>query len=194
MTEIERYEYYESILGSQSYGLQIKTWKNKYAVIYWKASIYKPAQTNFLRGGVRIYPGLRAELADKKSRIVLGSNISIGQNFHVVSYEDDLIIGDNVTISGNVFISNCDHDYRKIGVHILEQELIGKKTVISDGCYIGYGAVILAGTVLGKQCIVSANSVVRGEFPDYCVIVGNPGRIVKQYNQEKHIWERTESS
>lgn len=181
------------------WGLRAMAYKLKLGKISMPSYIGKPVFISrpkqiFCGGGVRIYPGLRAELADKKSRIVLGSNISIGQNFHVVSYEDDLIIGDNVTISGNVFISNCDHDYRKIGVHILEQELIGRKTVISDGCYIGYGAVILAGTVLGKQCIVGANSVVRGEFPDYCVIVGSPGRVVKQYNQEKHIWERTESS
>lgn len=129
-------------------------------------------------------------MVDKKARIIIGDNTSIGQNFHVVSYTDDLIIGNNVTISGNVFISNCDHNYQAIGIHIINQELVYKKTVIGDGCYIGYGAVILAGTMLGKQCIVGANSVVRGEFPDYSVIAGCPGRIVKQYNQEKHIWER----
>ena len=48
----------------------------------------------------RIYPGLRAELVNKNSFLTIGRNTSIGQNFHVVSYEDELIIGDNVTISG----------------------------------------------------------------------------------------------
>lgn len=68
--------------------------------------------------------------------------------------------------------------------------MIPKKTVIGDGCYIGYGAVILAGTTLGKQCIVGANSVVRGDFPDYSVLAGAPARIVKKYNRDKAIWER----
>ena len=47
----------------------------------------------------------------------------------------------------------------------------------------------MAGTKLGKQCVVGANSVVRGEFPDYCVIVGAPARVVKKYNPDTKIWE-----
>lgn len=136
----------------------------------------------------RIYPGLRAELVGDVARITVGDNVSIGQNFHVVSYNDNLDIGNNVTISGNVLITNCDHDYKKIGIHILEQELIPQKTEIGEGCFIGYGAVLQAGTILGKQCIVGANSVVRGKFPDYSVIVGAPAHIVKQYNAEKGEW------
>ena len=52
------------------------------------------------------------------------------------------------------------------------------------------GAAIMPGTVLGKQCVVGANSVVKGTFPDYCVIVGSPAKIVKKYNQQTHIWEK----
>jgi acetyltransferase-like isoleucine patch superfamily enzyme len=52
------------------------------------------------------------------------------------------------------------------------------------------GSAIMAGTRLGKQCIVGANSVVKGEFPDYCVIVGAPAKIVKKYNFETQEWEK----
>ena len=138
----------------------------------------------------RIYPGIRAEIVDKDSELVIGNNVSIGQNFHVVSFNDKLKIGDDVTVSGNVLITNCDHSYEKVGVHILEQELIGKKTAIGDGCFIGYGAVIQAGTILGKQCVVGANAVVRGNFPDYSVIVGAPARIVKRFDPVSGLWKK----
>ena len=49
-------------------------------------------------------------------------------------------------------------------------------------------STILPGTKLGKHCVVGANSVVSGEFPDYCVIVGAPARIVKHYDFEIHKW------
>ena len=49
----------------------------------------------------------------------------------------------------------------------------------------------MAGTTLGKQCIVGANSVVKGNYPDYCVIVGAPAKIVKKYNMERCIWQKT---
>jgi len=136
----------------------------------------------------RIQPGLRMELLNKNSNIRIGKNVSIGQNFHVTS-GGDLNIGNNVTISGNVFITNIDHDYKDVGIHILKQRHIIRDTYIGDNCFIGYGAAIQAGTKLGKQCIVGTNAVVRGEFPDYSVIVGVPGRVIKIYNQNSNQWE-----
>lgn len=52
------------------------------------------------------------------------------------------------------------------------------------------GVAIQAGTILGEQCIVGANSVVRGTFPDYCVIAGVPAKIIKIYNKESGEWVR----
>lgn len=138
---------------------------------------------------VRIYPGSRMEVHGN-GKITLEDNVGIGQNFHITSKDLNLIVGKNTTISGNVFITNIDHDYKQIGKHIMDQELLVKETIIGENCFIGYGAGIQAGTVLGKQCIVGTNSVVRGEFPDYSVIVGAPARIVKQYNKETGEWEK----
>jgi acetyltransferase-like isoleucine patch superfamily enzyme len=138
---------------------------------------------------VRIMPGLRIE-THNNGKIVFEENVSIGQNFHITS-ASNLIIGSDSTILGNVFITNIDHDYQEIGKHILDQQMIVKETKIGKNCFIGYGAAIQAGTVLGYQCVVGANSVVRGNFPDYSVIVGSPARIVKRYNIETKIWEKT---
>ena len=139
---------------------------------------------------VRIYPGMRAELTCKDAVIDFCDNISVGQNLHIVCYKGNLQIGKNTTISGNVFISNVDHCYSDIGIHILEQELVYKETLIGENCFIGYGAVILPGTKLGKQCIIGSNSVVKGEYPDYCVIAGAPAKIIKKYNPMSRKWER----
>jgi acetyltransferase-like isoleucine patch superfamily enzyme len=47
-----------------------------------------------------------------------------------------------------------------------------------------------AGTVLGEQCIVGANAVVKGSFPNHCVLAGNPAKIIKQFNEENGLWEK----
>ena len=141
---------------------------------------------------VRIFPGLRIE-THNGGRILIDNNVSIGQNFHIVSSNEELVIGSNSTISGNVLITNIDHSYSEIGTHILQQNHIIKTTIIGDNCFIGYGAVIQAGTTLGNQCIIGSNSVVRGVFPNYCVIVGAPAIIVKRYNSVKKLWEKTDS-
>ena len=141
---------------------------------------------------VRIFPGARME-THLNGSIVMGDDISIGQNLHIISSAEILKIDNHTTISGNVFITNVDHDYTEIGVHILKQKYVSKKTHIGANCFIGYGVAIQAGTILGQQCIVGANSVVRGVFPDYCVIVGSPAKVVKRYNIESQIWEKTDA-
>lgn len=138
---------------------------------------------------VRIFPNVRLEVHGDNSSLIIEDNVAIGQNVHITSGEN-LIIGSSSTILANVFITNIDHDYQEIDKHILDQKMSIKKTVIGENCFIGIGAAIQAGTILGKQCIVGANSVVKGIFPDYCVIVGSPARIVKKYNFETQHWEK----
>lgn len=144
----------------------------------------------FVGNNVRIYPNIRVELPTRKSFVEIKDNVSIGQNFHVVAYNRKLTIPEGTVISANVFISNVNHDYKKIGIDALKQKLISKDTVIGENCFIGYGAVILPGTHLGKQCIVGANAVVNGNFDDFSVIAGVPARIIKKYNPLTNKWEK----
>lgn len=137
---------------------------------------------------VRIYPGARIEVLPN-GRIKIGNNVSIGQRLHLISGEE-IEIGDNVTVSANVFISDVEHQYENIDVHVMEQPLNRQKVVIRENCFLGYGSVLRSGTVLGAQCVVGANSVVKGVFPDYCVIAGNPAKIIKKYNAVTNTWDR----
>lgn len=141
---------------------------------------------------VRIYPGVRMEAHGSNGYITIEDNVSIGQNFHVTSKDLNLVIGKDTTILGNVFMTNIDHAYQEIDKHIMEQQFIVSETTIGENCFIGYGAGIQAGTKLGKQCVVGANSVVRGSFPDYCVIAGVQAKIIKKYNPVKQVWEKPE--
>ncbi|MGJ1271450.1 MULTISPECIES: acyltransferase [Sphingobacterium] len=143
----------------------------------------------YIGNRVRIFPNNRMEVHGKNSRIIIQDNVGIAQNVHITS-GGDLIIGKGSTILANVFITNIDHEYNVIDKPILEQGMSIRETSIGENCFIGIGAAIQAGTILGKHCIVGANSVVRGIFPDYCVIVGAPARIVKKYNFTSKIWEK----
>jgi acetyltransferase-like isoleucine patch superfamily enzyme len=144
----------------------------------------------FIGKRVRIFPGARIEVVDRKASIVFEENISIGQNLHITSGAN-LIIRKNTTILENVMITNIDHDYQELNKHILDQKYLIKDTQIGENCFIAYGAVIQAGTILGNQCIVGSYAVVRGIFPDYCVIVGIPAKIIKRYNVMTKVWQKT---
>lgn len=138
---------------------------------------------------IEVWPGIACENAE----LVLEDSVSIEQNFHCVAI-GKLIIGLHTTISANVYISDCNHDYTDIEIDAQEQKLIHRNTRIGEYCFIGYGAVILPGTHLGKQCIVGANSVVRpGDYEDFTVLAGVPAKVVKRYNQDTKQWEKIDS-
>jgi acetyltransferase-like isoleucine patch superfamily enzyme len=47
---------------------------------------------------------------------------------------------------------------------------------LQDGCSIGAGAVVVAGTTIGRFATVGAGAVVTKDVPDYALVVGNPAR------------------
>lgn len=142
----------------------------------------------FVGKRVRIFPSLRAE-CHGEGRLFIHNNISIGQGFHVTCM-GDLHIHEGTLITGYVSITDIEHDYEDVGVPVFDQGTTWKRTEIGRNCFIGMGARIQAGTVLGDGCIVGANAVVRGNFPDYCVIVGAPGRVIKRYDPLMKQWNR----
>lgn len=155
-----------------------------------KPVLLKGVRNIFLGKHVRIFPSVRMEVHGLNASIDIGDDVAIAQNVHITSGAT-LKIGKATTILANVFITNIDHEYQKIGEHILKQKYLIKETVIGENCYIGMGACIQAGTILGKQCVIGANSVVKGSFLDYSVIVGIPGRTVKRFNTNSRTWEKT---
>lgn len=143
----------------------------------------------FIGNKVRIFPGIRMEAIGKGS-IDIGDNVAIEQNVHIISKDNALKIGKDTTISANVFITNTNHKYEDITKSVMDQGYELKCTEIGDGCFIGYGASIQAGTTLGNHCIVGTNAVVKGIFPDNCVIAGVPAKIKKIYNTRTNSWEK----
>ncbi|CAM4016940.1 acyltransferase [Arcobacter cloacae] len=123
--------------------------------------------------------------------IILEDGVTIQQRCHITA-ADTLIIGKDTAILFDVMITNIDHEYENVTMPVGNQPLMVKKTQIGENCFIGSGAKIQAGTILGRHCIVGTNAVIRGTFPDYSVIVGVPARIVKRYDEKSGVWRKTD--
>jgi len=67
---------------------------------------------------------------------------------------------------------------------------------IQDRCLIGMGAILLGGSVIGEESIIGAGAVVKENMhvPPRSLVVGVPGRIVRQVTDEEveHIRESAE--
>jgi acetyltransferase-like isoleucine patch superfamily enzyme len=55
---------------------------------------------------------------------------------------------------------------------------------IEDHVWIGSRAIILPGISIGHHSVIGASSVVTKDIPPYCLAVGNPARIVRQFRPE----------
>ena len=49
---------------------------------------------------------------------------------------------------------------------------------LGENCWVGMGAVLLAGTKLAEGCVVGAGAIVNFAAPPYSIIAGNPARVV----------------
>ncbi len=65
--------------------------------------------------------------------------------------------------------------------HIAPNVSIAGNVSIGEGSQIGIGASIVQGVTIGKWAVVGAGSVILDDVPDYAVVVGVPGKIIK-YN------------
>lgn len=131
-------------------------------------------------------------LATPNSKLIIGKNVRFSNGFsHVIASFDEIVIEDDCLIAALVLISNGNHGYNDILTPIKYQNSNSTGSIyIRSGSWIGRGACILGGVTLGKNVVVGANSVVTQSVPDYSVVVGNPARIVKKYNNRTKQWDK----
>lgn len=139
----------------------------------------------------------RFDLVGTKQTLFIGDNCEMGDMTHIVAHEK-VEIGNNVLIASKCFISDTNHGRYKGKNQDLpmtepnKRELVTCPVKIGNNVWIGENVVILAGAQIGDGCIIGANSVVSKEIPDGSMVAGAPGRVIKQWNEEKNIWEKFE--
>lgn len=106
--------------------------------------------------------------------VLRGDNelITIGENSNVqdgsVLHTDPgspLTIERDVTIGHMVMLHGC---------------------TIGAGSLVGIGSIILNGAKIGKGCLIGANTLIaeNKEIPDYSMVLGSPGKIVRTLDKE----------
>lgn len=114
----------------------------------------------------------------------IGENCNLGQNVLVAS---GVVIGNNVKIQNNVSVYT--------GVEIEDDVFCGpscvftnvinprsqikrhdqyQRTLVKRGVTIGANATIVCGATLGRYAFIGAGAVVRGDVPDYALMLGVP--------------------
>ena len=112
---------------------------------------------------------------------VVADTVSMKQGIAVCA---GAVVNPEVSI-GNLCIINTlsiiEHEaHIGNGVHIAPHTTILGGACVGDNSFIGAGSIILQGVHVGRNCIIGAGSVVLKDIEDDCVVVGNPGRIIRR--------------
>jgi acetyltransferase-like isoleucine patch superfamily enzyme len=123
--------------------------------------------------------------------IILDDAIDIGAR-STISARNSIHLEREVTLGQSVLIRDHSPAHQDINTPIKNQGFTeGGRIRIEKGCFIAQGAAILCDKgelVIGRNCIVAAHSLVTRSFPSYCLIAGNPARMVQQFDPVEGVW------
>jgi UDP-2-acetamido-3-amino-2,3-dideoxy-glucuronate N-acetyltransferase len=107
--------------------------------------------------------------------VTIGDRVKI-QNaalvYHGVTVEDGVFIGPNAILTNDRF----PRAITRAGELARADDWTVSPILLRRGCSIGAGAVVVAGTVVGRFATVGAGAVVTRDVPDHALVAGNPAR------------------
>lgn len=117
--------------------------------------------------------------------VILGDDVSIGPGTVVMA---GVVINSSTSIGSHAIVNtsaSVDHDCEIMDfTHISPKATLCGNIRIGEGTHVGAGATIIPNIRVGKWTTIGAGAVVISDVPDYAVVVGNPGRIIKYNDSE----------
>ena len=162
--------------------------------------LYAKVVKNIMYINTNLYMKLYIKYLQKNGILFEGFPNYISNDVYFDGSDYSIIkIGDGCTISREVLF--LTHDYSRYTVIkgledlISEQEylelkknnteknlLILKGIEVGANSFIGARSMLLPGTIIGKNVIVGAGSVVKGKIPDNTIVFGNPAKFYSKTN------------
>lgn len=107
--------------------------------------------------------------------VIVGDRVTVKcgvQLWNGTTIEDDVFIGPNVTFTNDMFPRSKK---------FLESH---PRTLIRKGASVGAGTVLLPGVIIGQYALIGAGSVVTRDVPPFAKVYGNPARIFGYVNPD----------
>ena len=131
-------------------------------------------------------------LAAVTGNVIIGKNVYVGPGAAIRGDWGKIIIEDGCNVQENCTI----HMFPGVEVRLKERAHIGHGAIIhgatiGKNCMVGMNAVVMDNVDVGDECIIGALTLVRADtiIPARSVVVGNPGKIVKEVTDDMINWK-----
>jgi acetyltransferase-like isoleucine patch superfamily enzyme len=115
----------------------------------------------------------------KGGDIEIGDFSNISLNCMIVSEKSVKIGSNNLWAAYCYIIGGGRHDFERMDVPIMQQGSQTEGIVMEADIWLGADVKILDGCHIGRGTIIGAGSVVNKDIPDYKIAAGAPARIIK---------------
>ena len=121
-------------------------------------------------------------------RLTIGDGTSIGVQSHIACV-GEIEIGPQVLTAARIFIGDTYHRYEDPTLPVIEQPMARpEKVVIERGAFLGIGSAVLMGVTVGEHACIAAGAVVTSDVEPRTLVVGNPARAIKRWDDATNAW------
>jgi acetyltransferase-like isoleucine patch superfamily enzyme len=107
----------------------------------------------------------------------IGDRVGI-RPYCMISASEKILIEDDVIIGAFSSVIDSDHTFAEGRPNVMHNSVASAPIRIGRGTWLAERVGVLKGSNIGRCCIIGANSVVRGELPDYSIAAGAPARVI----------------
>lgn len=161
--------------------LKFINWLSFYIVNKLRGRYYSHIKSHLGYCGKNVFIGFPAACL-KPEHIYMYDNTNIYEYFTFISHTGKLIMKENSGAAQGLTVITGNH-HRTIGKTLKESITVRqgdkeKDIIIEEDVWIGANVTLLDGCHIGRGAILGAGSVVRSYVPPYAIVAGNPAKIV----------------
>lgn len=119
--------------------------------------------------------------------VILEHNVSVWFGAVLRGDNDIISVGENSNVQDGAVLHTDPGIRLSIGRNVIVGHLVMLHgCTIGDGSLIGIKSVIMNDAVIGKECLIGANALIpEGKvIPDRSLVLGSPGKVMRQLSDE----------
>jgi acetyltransferase-like isoleucine patch superfamily enzyme len=142
-----------------------------------------------LRLGRWAWIGDGSKIRVHEGEVSIGAKTVMGQECTISAYQH-VEIGRECIVADRVMLIDFDHGVVEVERPIRLQGIYKRDVRVGHNVWIGYGACILRGVIVGDNSIIGTSTVVTRDVPENAVVGGSPARVIRMREEpERMRWE-----
>jgi acetyltransferase-like isoleucine patch superfamily enzyme len=131
-----------------------------------------------LRIGRWAWLGHGTKIRVHEGEVSIGAKTVMGQECTISAFQH-VSIGRECIVADRVMLIDFDHGVVEVDRPIRLQGIYKRDVRVGHNVWLGYGACVLRGVIVGDNAIVGTSAVVTKEVPADAIVAGSPARVIR---------------